>query len=200
MDTVDAIRGRRAVKHYDSAFAMPPEHEALLIDLARQAPTSFNIQNWRAVNVKDKALRQDLRAAAWDQAQVTDASLLFVFAADLKAHERDPARYWVDAPKEAQDILVPMIKPFYDGRDWLARDEGMRSVGFAAQTMMIAAKAMGYESCPMVGFDYDKVSALVHVPADYAVAMMLAIGRGTKPAWAKPGYIPLSEVVVMDRF
>jgi len=131
---------------------------------------------------------------------VTDASLLFVFAADLKAHERDPARYWVDAPKEAQDILVPMIKPFYDGRDWLARDEGMRSVGFAAQTMMIAAKAMGYESCPMVGFDYDKVSALVHVPADYAVAMMLAIGRGTKPAWAKPGYIPLSEVVVMDRF
>jgi nitroreductase len=200
MDTIDAIRGRRAVKHYDPAFAMPPDHESLLIDLARQAPTSFNIQNWRAVNVKDKALRQELRAAAWDQAQVTDASLLFVFAADLKAHERDPARYWVDAPKEAQDILVPMIKPFYDGRDWLARDEGMRSVGFAAQTMMIAAKAMGYESCPMVGFDYDKVSALVHVPADYAVAMMLTIGRGTKPAWAKPGYIPLSEVVVTDRF
>ncbi len=52
----------------------------------------------------------------------------------------------------------------------------------------------------MVGFDYDKVSTLVHVPADYAIAMMLAIGRGTKPAWAKPGYIPLSEVVVTDRF
>jgi nitroreductase len=200
MDTIDAIRGRRAVKHYDAAFVMPVEHEALLIDLARQAPTSFNLQNWRVANVKDKALRKDIRAAAWDQAQVTDASLLFVFAADLKAHERDPARYWVDAPKEAQDILVPMITPFYAGREWLIRDEGMRSVGFAAQTMMIAAKAMGYESSPMIGFDLDKVSGLVNMPKDYAIAMMLAIGRGTKPAWAKPGYIPLSEVVVTDRF
>ncbi|MDZ4843453.1 MAG: nitroreductase family protein [Hyphomicrobium aestuarii] len=63
-----------------------------------------------------------------------------------------------------------------------------------------SAKSIGYKSCPMVGFDYDKVSTLVHVPADYAIAMMLAIGRGTKPAWAKPGYIPLSEVVVTDRF
>lgn len=200
MDTIDAIRGRRAVKHYDAAFVMPAEHEALLIELARQAPTSFNLQNWRAVNVKDKALRKDIRAAAWDQAQVTDASLLFVFAADLKAHERDPARYWVDAPKEAQDILVPMITPFYAGREWLARDEGMRSVGFAAQTMMIAAKAMGYESCPMIGFDLDKVSALVKMPNDYAIAMMLAIGRGAKPAWAKPGFIPLAEVIVTDTF
>jgi nitroreductase len=200
MDTIDAIRGRRAVKHYDAAFVMPVEHEALLIDLARQAPTSFNLQNWRVANVKDKALRAEIRAAAWDQAQVTDASLLFVFAADLKAHERDPARYWVDAPKEAQDILVPMITPFYAGREWLIRDEGMRSVGFAAQTMMIAAKAMGYESSPMIGFDLDKVSGLVNMPKDYAIAMMLAIGRGTKPAWAKPGYIPLSEVVVTDRF
>ena len=200
MQTHDAIRARRAVKHFDAAFIIPAEHEALLIDLARQAPTSFNLQNWRMVNVKDKALRGELRAAAWNQAQVSDASLLFVFAADTRAHTREPARYWTDAPKEAQDILVPMITPFYEGRDWLARDEGMRSVGFAAQTMMIAAKAMGYESCPMVGFDFDKVAELVRLPDDYALAMMLAVGRGTKPAWPKPGYIPLAEVVTTDRF
>jgi nitroreductase len=200
MYTHDAIRARRAVKHYDASFAMPAADEAKLLDLARQAPTSFNLQNWRIVNVKDKALRAEIRAAAWDQAQVTDASLLFVFAADLKAHERDPARYWSDAPKEAQDILVPMIRPFYDGRDWLARDEGMRSVGFAAQTIMLAAKAMGYDSCPMIGFDLDKVSALVHMPSDHAIAMMMAIGKGTKAAWPKPGFIAQSEVVFLDRF
>lgn len=200
MHTFDAIAARRAVKHYDAAFEIPAADEARLIELARQAPSSFNLQNWRIVNVKDKALRREIRAAAWDQAQVTDASLLFVFAADLKAHERDPVRYWAAAPKEAQDILVPMIRPFYDGRDWLARDEGMRSVGFAAQTIMLAAKAMGYDSCPMIGFDLDKVSALVRVPSDHAIAMMMAIGKGTKPAWAKPGFIPLSEVVFTDRF
>jgi len=200
MHTLDAIRARRAVKHYDASFAMPAADEAQLLELARQAPTSFNLQNWRIVNVKDKTLRAEIRAAAWDQAQVTDASLLFVLAADLRAHERDPARYWADAPKEAQDILVPLITPFYSGRDWLARDEGMRSVGFAAQTIMLAAKSMGYDSCPMIGFDLDKVSALVRVPADHAIAMMLAVGKASKPAWPKPGFIPMSEVVVTDRF
>ncbi|NKB16028.1 MAG: nitroreductase family protein [Sphingomonadales bacterium] len=200
MHTHDAIRARRAVKHFDPTFMMPADHEAQLLDLARQAPTSFNLQNWRLVNVKDQALRSEIRAAAWDQAQVTDASLLFVFAADLRAHERDPARYWVDAPREAQDILVPLITPFYADRPWLARDEGMRSVGFAAQTIMIAAKALGYDSCPMIGFDLDAVSRLVRVPADHAIAMMLAVGRSTKPAWPKPGFIPLSEVVKTDRF
>lgn len=200
MDALDAIRSRRAVKHYDAAFVMPAEHEAQLIDLARQAPTSFNLQNWRAVNIKDKALRAEIRAAAWDQAQVTDASLLFAFVADTKAHERDPARYWADAPKQVQDFLVPLIKPFYDGRDWLARDEGMRSVGFAAQTMMLAARAMGYDSCPMIGFDLDKVSSLIRVPKDHAIAMLLAVGKATKPAWPKGGYIPFGEVIVTDRF
>lgn len=200
LPTDEAIRARRAVKHFDPAFVMPAEYRARLIDLARQAPTSFNLQNWRIVNVQDKALRQELRAAAWDQAQVTDASLLFVLAADLRAHTRDPARYWVDAPKAAQDILVPMITPFYEGRDWLARDEGMRSVGFAAQTIMLAAKSMGYDSCPMVGFDYDKVAKSIRLPDDHALAMMLAVGKATKPAWSKPGFIPLDEVVLRDRF
>jgi nitroreductase len=64
LTTHEAIRARRAVKHFDPAFVMPAADEALLIDLARQAPTSFNLQNWRAVNVKDKALRQEIRAAA----------------------------------------------------------------------------------------------------------------------------------------
>jgi nitroreductase len=200
LSTHEAIRARRAVKHFDAAHVMPAAHEALLIDLARQAPTSFNLQNWRAVNVKDKALRAEIRAAAWNQAQVTDASLLFVFAADLRAHTRDPARYWANAPKEAKDILVPLITPFYEGRDWLARDEGMRSVGFAAQTVMLAAKALGYDSCPMIGFDLDAVAKLVRVPPDHAIAMMLAVGVATKPAWPKPGFIPLAEVVHTDRF
>lgn len=165
-----------------------------------QAPSSFNIQHWRLVNVTDKALRAQLRAAAFDQAQVTDASLLFVVAVDIKAWEKDPARYWVNAPKEAQDILVPWITPFYSGNEQLQRDEAMRSAGILLQTMMLSAKAMGYDSCPMVGFDFQKVAELIHLPKDFAVAAMLVIGKGIKPAWPKPGFISKSEMVVENHF
>jgi hypothetical protein len=43
--------------------------------------------------------------------------------------------------------------PFHEGREELQRDEAQRSIGMAMQTIMLAAKAMGYDSCPMIGFD-----------------------------------------------
>ncbi len=200
MNTFDAISSRRAVKHFDPSHQLTSQETEQLIELAMQAPSSFNIQHWRLVNVTDKALRAKLREAAFDQAQVTDASLLFVVTVDIKAWEKNPARYWVNAPKEAQDILVPWINPFYAGKEQLQRDEAMRSAGIILQTMMLSAKAMGYDSCPMVGFDFDKVAELIHLPKDYAVAAMLVIGKGTKPAWPKPGFIPKSEMVIENHF
>ena len=200
MNTFDAIRERRAVKHFDSAHQLTRQETEQLLDLAAQAPSSFNIQHWRLVNVTDKALRAQLRDAANNQAQVTDASLLFVVTVDIKAWEKDPARYWVNAPKEAQDILVPWIHPFYSGKEELQRDEAMRSAGILLQTMMLSAKAMGYDSCPMVGFDFDKVAQLIHLPKDYAIAAMLVIGKGIKPAWPKPGFIPRAEMLIENHF
>jgi len=200
MDAIEAIRQRRAVKHFDPNHRLTADEIKLLVDVAAQAPSSFNIQHWRIVNVTDTELRTQLREAAFDQAQVTDASLLFVVCTDIKAWEKDPGRYWVHAPKEAQDILVPWINPFYSGKDQLQRDEAMRSVGIILQTLMLVAKTMGYDSCPMIGFDIEKVGQLVNLPKDYAVGAMLAIGKGVKPAWPKPGFIPCDEMLVENRF
>jgi len=200
MNTFDAIRERRAVKHFDPDHRFSAEEFAQLMDLALQAPTSFNMQNWRFVHVADPAQRAKLRAAAVDQAQVTDASLLFVLCANLKSWEQEPQRYWRNAPQEVQDILVPWMQPFYEGKDVLQRDEAMRSVGIVAQTMMLSAKAMGYDSCPMIGFDAEQVAAIIELPEDHVVGMMLTIGKATKPAWPKPGQLALEEVLITDRF
>lgn len=95
---------------------------------------------------------------------------------------------------------MPWMKPFYEGREWQQRDEAMRSIGIAAQTLMLGAKAMGYDSCPMIGFDADKVGGLIRLPKDHVVGMMITIGKATQPAWPKPGQLPLAEVLVHDRF
>ena len=200
MNTQDAIRARRAVKHYDPDFKIPAADIEELNDLIRQSPTSFNIQNWRFVSVEDSGLRAKVRKAAWDQAQVTEASHLFVLCADVQAWAKDPRRYWQDAPKEAQDFLVPAITQFYEGREWQQRDEAMRSVGIAAQTIMLAAKAMGYDSCPMIGFDADAVGKLIKLPEDHVIGMMIAIGKEKIPAQAKGGYLPNEDVFFTDTF
>src|SRR5690606_8967817 len=117
MNVSTAIETRRAIKAYDANHQMTQAEIEKLMSLARLSPTAFNIQNWRFVLVQDKALRQQLRAVSWDQAQVTDASLLIVLTADLKSWEKQPDRYWKEAPQPVRDYLVPAINQYYSGRE-----------------------------------------------------------------------------------
>ena len=150
--------------------------------------------------MRDAALRGEIRQAAWDQAQVTDASLLIVLCADLKAWEHEPARYWKNTPQPVQDFIVPAIGQYYQGREQVQRDEAMRSCGIAGMALMLAAKEMGYDSCPMDGFDFDAVGKLIKLPADHVISFMLAIGKGVKEPWPRGGQLPLHDVVITDRF
>ena len=201
MDTLEAIYSRRAVKAFDPEHRLTEEEERKLLEAAIQAPTSFNIQHWRFVVVRDPELRRRIRTEFGnDQAQMTDASLLVVVTADVMAWKKEPGRYWRNAPPEVAELLVNWIGPFHEGRDWLQRDEAQRSIGMAMQTLMLAAKAMGYDSCPMIGFDIDKVAELIGLPEDHVMGPMVAIGKGTKDTWPKPGQLSLDEVVIENAF
>jgi len=200
MNTFDAIKERRSVKHYDSNHKLSDEEIEKLMSLAVLSPTSFNIQNWRFVLVKDPEIRKKIRSAAWDQAQVTDASLLLVICADLKSWKKNPEQYWKNAPKEVQDFLVPAMGPFYEGKDQLQRDEAMRSCGIAAQTLMLAAKSMRYDSNPMIGFDPEKVAEIIKLPDDHVISMMMVIGKQIQHSMPRGGQLPLSAVVFTDSF
>ena len=200
MDTFDAIKERRAVKHYDPNHRLTDDEVSQMLSLAVLSPTSFNMQNWRFVVIKDSEIRKQIRAAAWDQAQITDASVLIVICADLKAWKDNPGQYWKDAPKEAQQFLVSAMGPFYEGKDELQRDEAMRSCGIAAQTIMLTAKSMGYDSNPMIGFDPEKVAEIIKLPENHVISMLMAIGKQTKPAMPRGGQLPLDRVVFTDKF
>ncbi len=200
MNTLEAIQSRRAIKHYDADHRMSDAEIRQLLETAMLAPTAFNIQHWRFVTVLDPEVRKQIRVAAWDQAQVTDASLLIVMCADKDAWKKDVARYWKNAPQPVQDFLVPAIGPYYEGREQVQRDECMRSCGLAGMTIMLAAKAMGYDSCPMDGFDFDAVGKIIKLPEDHVISFMIAVGKGTQPAWPKPGQLPYEEVVIQTTF
>jgi nitroreductase len=200
MNTLEAIHTRRAIKHYDPAHRLTDDEVRTLLTAAMQAPTAFNIQHWRFVTVTDPDLRQQIRAVAWDQAQVTDASLLVILCADKAAWEKDPARYWVNAPQPVQDFLVPAIGGYYQGREQVQQDECMRSCGLAGMALMLAATDLGYDSCPMDGFDFDAVAKLIQLPEDHVISFMVAIGKGTQPAWPKPGQLSYEQVVIENHF
>ena len=201
MDIIEGIYHRRAVKYFDRTHRLSGEEELKLLEATIQAPTSFNIQHWRFVILRDSALRAKIRAELGnDQLQITDASLLVLFTADVKAWNKNPERYCASAPKEVADMLINMITSFYAGRETLQRDEAQRSIGIAMQTLMLAAQNLGYQSCPMMGFDYEKMAELINLPAGYVIGPMVAIGIGIKPPWPKTNQLSLQDLIVEDAF
>jgi nitroreductase len=96
--------------------------------------------------------------------------------------------------------MVPAIKAYYDNKPQVQRDEVMRSCGIAGQTLMLAARDMGYDTCPMDGFDYEAVGKIINLPADHAISFMVVIGKKLKEPWPHPGQLPYGQVVLENRF
>lgn len=200
MDIKQAIVERRSVKHFDTTHEMTEAEIQELMQCAILSPTAFNIQHWRFVHVKNKEKRQQIQDASWGQAQVSEASVLLVICADLNAWEKQPERYFKDAPIEAQGILLPAIEGYYTNHHQAQRDECLRSTSIAAMNIMLMAKGMGYDSCPMDGFDFDKVAKIINLPHDHIVTMMITIGKKRLDARPRSGQLALNEVFFTDSF
>lgn len=200
MHIEEAIRTRRAVKGYDPDFVLSREEKDELLRLALLAPSAFNLQHVRLVEVSDPALRAQIRAAAWDQPQVTEASMLVVVCARLDSWEAHARRVWDGAPPEVQDYLAGAIDAYYRDKPQVQRDETLRSCGLLAQTLMLAARGKGLDSCPMDGFDFAAVGRLINLPDNHLIGLMIAIGKQAVAPKPRIGKLPFEDVVLRDRF
>ena len=200
MDVFEAINTRRSIKKFDSGHTMTSEEIDQILESAILSPTSYNIQNWRFVTITKQELKNQLSCLSHDQRHVSEASLVIILCADLNSWNKNPERYWKNIPEEPRNALVESLKKSYRDKPQQQRDEAMRSCGMAAQTIMLAAKSMGYDTCPMKGFDYEKVGKLINLPDDHVIVMMVVVGKAAKPPSVRGGQLELSEIVFEDHF
>lgn len=200
MSVSKALIQRRSVKHFDPAHKMTDEEFKHLIDHAILSPSAFNLQHWRIVRVSDAAQRQAEREAAYDQPQMTDASEVLVLCMDLKTWNKEPAQYWNHTGPEVTDFMVQSITGYYQENLQAQRDEGMRSCSILSMALMLMAQEMGYDSCPMDGFDFAKVGQIINMPQDHEICLILTIGKALQAPHPKGGQLSLDDVVLTDRF
>ncbi|MFQ5440530.1 MAG: nitroreductase family protein [Nitrosopumilaceae archaeon] len=200
MNTFDAIKNRRAIKKFDPNFKMTKEEIKFLMELAMLAPTSYNQQNWRFVIISDQEIKQQISKAARNQPQPADGSLVIILCGNTNAWEQNPQRYWKNYGIDKQEHVVNALKVKYSENSQNRRDEAIRSCGFAAQTIMLAAKQMELDSCPMVGFEYDELAKVINLPDDHLIVMMVVVGKALEPAGSRGGQLSFDEVVFENRF
>lgn len=198
MNFDDTVRARGSVKSYDPEHRIDDAILTELFELVRRTPSSFNLQHWRFVLVRDAELRSQLMAASWNQSHVGECSVDVVICGKLAAHE-DAQRIWDEAGAEVASKMVPMIQGFYAERAQMQRDEAIRSCSLAGMTLMLAAESKGLSTCPMIGFDPKKVAEILGIPDDHVPVMLVTLGKGVAPA-RPSGRLPLSEIAHLDSF
>ena len=200
MDTFEAINTRRAIKKFDNTHKMTSEQVKSLMELVILSPTSYNQQNWRFITVTDQTIKEQISKAARGQNQPSDGSLVIILCGNMNAWKQDPLRYWKNSTTDKQEHVKNALITKYADNSQNQRDEAIRSCGFAGQTIMLAAKQMGLDSCPMVGFEYDELAKIINLPEDHLIVLMIVVGKAAEPASPRGGQLPLDEVVFENKF
>lgn len=183
MDVIEAIKERRSINFFESDKGIPDDRIKELFEIANLAPSSFNLQPWKVVVVKDSERKKVLRQCAFDQPKVEDASLVLIVIADPNAMEENIDRMldsWQELgymKPEMRETYKGMANNLYGSPDSLKRKLfAVKNTSLFAMNLMIAAKGLGLETHPMDGFDEDCIKREFNIPDDKIIPMLIAVG------------------------
>lgn len=185
MDVFDAINGRRSVRRFDAARGVDASTVDALVLAASQSPSWANMQCWRFIAVRDAAARARISEIASDEAVLSEMG-----------YKANPSR---KALAEAPVVLVACADPAGSGIT-RGQEYYLVDMGIAAQTLMLAAHAMGLGTVYVGIYDEDALRDLLGIPAHMRVTGLFPVGY---PADHKPcgtSRKPVSEVLFHDRW
>jgi nitroreductase len=199
---LDLIKQRVSANRFDPAFTLEEEAIRELISYASEAPSAYNLQNWRFIAVRSPARKHALMALAYDQAKVVDAAVTFIVCGVLEPHHgiRAAMQPFHDDGHIDQDFLdewVGEATSAYQDEPTMQRDEAIRSASLAAMNLMLAAQAMGLASGPMIGFDAAGVSSDFELAPTEIPVMLVAVGRAVPGNWPRKRRRPVEQVLAV---
>jgi len=204
MDTLELIRQRISTNKFDTSRTLSEAEIKELVAYATEAPSAYNIQNWRFVAVTNPEDKARLKSVAYNQQKVVDAAVTFIVLGDLRGYEKLPQilKPMVDdglMDRAVADGWAKGAASSYGGNEQFARDEAIRSAAFAAMTLMIAAQAKGLATGPMIGFDPAGVKREFNITDRYVPVMLLTVGYSASGNWPRKPRLGVDEVLAFNR-
>jgi nitroreductase len=183
---------RYSPKSFDAEKKIPTGTWEALARSLLLTSSSYGLQPWKFLVIEDKPLRETLRAASWNQRQVTECSHYVVLAARVQIDEAYVDRYIqsvVSARGVAIESLAGLRKSIlgdvvHGGRSKIVTEWATRQVYIALGNLMTSAAVLSVDSCPMEGFDpakYDEILGLKDSPYRSIVACALGYRNPADP-------------------
>ena len=185
---------RRSIRQYEST-AIPNTELTELLLLAARAPSAFNAQPWRFIVVQDPALKAALSAAAYGQQQILRAPATIVIYSDMvNALQRMPESMHPDMPQEKRDAGVESFRATFEGQSAGERETwGQGQANIALGYLLLLAESKGYATSPMLGFQPEKVKALLGLPEHVRIPALVSIGYPAEEGF-RPHRLPVETL------
>lgn len=199
------IQERRSVRHYDPTFKISQQELKDILAEATLAPSSSNMQPWRFMLFDDPTLQQQLLPIASHQQQIVDASAVIAVMGDLEyIRNADPIyNSLVDIgymTPEIKETLVSHLTQRLAARDpQYIKDILIFDCGLASMQLMLAAKAHGYDTVTMAGYDREQFVAAFDIPQRYYPLVLIAIGKASEPGHPSTR-LPVDDVIFWNGF
>ncbi len=183
MEVLEAIRQRRSINFFEPGREIPDEKIRELIETANLAPSSFNVQPWKVVVVKDPERKKALRKCAMDQPKAEEASAVLIMVADPAFLEENFPRV-LDSWQELgymepgmRDTYLGMAGQLYGEVDSDRRKyTAIKNTALFAMSLMLAARGLGLETHPMDGIEEACLKKEFGIPEDKIIPMLVAVG------------------------
>ncbi|MHA7965757.1 nitroreductase family protein [Paenibacillus sp. CAU 1782] len=199
------LNERRSVRKYDAEAVISQEEINELLTIATKAPSSSNMQPWRFLVVTEPELKAKLLPIAFNQQQVADASAIVIVLGDLEMYKRAEDIYGaaLDAGFMSEEVKTQMTENSVRMYSSLPAERLKEIVvfdtGLVAMQLMLAARAKGYDTVPMGGYNRDAVKELFGIGERYMPTLMLPIGKAA--ASGHPTVrLPLEQIVHVNSF
>jgi nitroreductase len=199
MEFKDIVQERRSIKSYETDVSVSDEELTSLFESVALSPSSYNLQHWNFIAVRNAETKQKMRAAAWGQPQVEESSVAILVSGNLNGFE-DAPRIYEEVPEEMRAGALDMIQGFYAENEQAQHDEAIRSASLASMTLMYAAQDAGFSTCAMIGFDAAEIATMLNLPDNYLPVMLIVLGRGKEASHPRAYRRPLEEIVKLDQF
>ncbi|MEZ0575990.1 nitroreductase family protein [Halodesulfovibrio aestuarii] len=189
------LQHRRAINFFDPERDVPEALLRELVEDATHSPSSFNLQPWNIMVLRDKEEKMRLQKLAMNQLKVSEAPVTLIILADTKAWHKDNEAFKLVKKHKLQDgeLKEDQIDWFHGVCERLygkSHDSelafAVKNTAFFAMSLMYAAAARGLETHPMDGFDHDGVKKEFNIPENYWVPLLLAVGHHAKNAEVLP--------------
>ena len=180
MDFMQIVKDRYATKKFDGK-TIPQEKITELEEMIRLSASSFGLQTYRIKVVTDAETKEKLLPASWNQPQITTCSHLFVFCADTDLESRAKLLYEAmgSAGVPAQNVegYAKLVDGFIAGLGAEQRLIWAQKQAYIAMgNALNGAKALGFDSCPMEGFDSAAYAKILELPANLVPTLVVPVG------------------------